>query len=248
VVTGDAQRATGVHDAVSHSTIPIRHVAQGGRPVKAIGVNGSPRKKWNTATLLEKALEGAGSQGAKTELVHLYELNYKGCISCFACKRKTGKSYGKCAVKDGLTPALKKVREADVIILGSPIYFGTVAGEMRSFLERLFFPLFTYTDPRRSLFSRKVRTAFIYTLGATKELARERRFDKHIAATEALMQMIFGASETLCSYDTYQFEDYSKVYAPCFDPEKKAKVRTEVFPMDCKKAFEMGAGLVRGLR
>lgn len=216
--------------------------------MKAIGVNGSPRKKWNTATLLENALEGAASQGARTELVYLYELDYKGCISCFGCKKKNGKSYGKCAVKDGLTPVLKKVREADVIILGSPIYFGTVTGEMRSFLERLFFPLFTYTDPRGSLFSRKVRTAFFYTLGATKKLARERRFDKHIAATEALMQMILGASETLCSYDTYQFEDYSKVYAPCFDPERKARVRAEVFPKDCEKAFQMGARLVRELR
>jgi len=225
-----------------------KYLTIGGRPVKAIGVNGSARKNWNTATLLEKALEGAGSQGAKTELLHLYDLNYKGCISCFTCKRKTGKSYGKCAVKDGLTPVLKKVTEADVIILGSPIYFGTVTGEMRSFLERLFFPLFTYTDPRESLLSRKVRTAFIYTLGATKEMARERGFDKHIAANQRLMRMILGASETLCSYDTYQFEDYSKVYAPCFDPEQKAKVRAEVFPIDCEKAFDMGARLVRELR
>jgi hypothetical protein len=60
--------------------------------------------------------------------------------------------------------------------------------------------------------------------------------------------MILGASETLCSYDTYQFDDYSKVYAPRFDPEKKAKVRAEVFPIDCKKAFEIGTRLVRELR
>jgi multimeric flavodoxin WrbA len=216
--------------------------------MKAIGINGSPRKKWNTATLLENALQGAGAQGAKTELVHLYDYNYKGCISCFACKKKTGKSYGKCAVKDGLTPVLKKVNEADVIILGSPIYFGTVTGEMRSFMERLFFPLMTYTDPPGSLLSRKVQTAFIYTLGATKKMARERGFDKHIAANGMVMEMILGTSETLCSYDTYQFEDYSKVYAPRFDPEKKAKVRGEVFPVDCEKAFEMGARLVRKLR
>ena len=91
--------------------------------MKAISVNGSPRKKWNTATLLKKALEGAASEGAKTGLVHLYDLDYKGCISCFACKMKDGKSCGKCAVKDGLTPLLKKVNEADVIFLGSPIYF-----------------------------------------------------------------------------------------------------------------------------
>lgn len=67
-----------------------------------IAVNGSPRKKWNTATLLKHALEGGKSLGADTELVHLYDLDYKGCTSCFACKLKGGKSYGKCATKDEL--------------------------------------------------------------------------------------------------------------------------------------------------
>jgi multimeric flavodoxin WrbA len=224
------------------------HSAKGGLSMNAIAINGSPRKKWNTAILLEKALKGAKSQGAKTELLHLYDYNYKGCISCFACKKKNGKSYGKCAVKDGLTPVLKKVGEADVILFGSPIYFGTVTGEMKSFLERLFFPLMTYTDPPGSLLTRKVRTAFIYTLGATKKMARERGFDKHIALNEMLIKMILGTSETLCSYDTYQFENYSKIYAPRFDPEKKAKVRAKVFPMDCEKGFEMGARLVREMR
>ncbi len=52
--------------------------------MKVIGLNGSPRKGWNTATLLERALEGAASHGVQTELLHLYDLNYKGCISCFA--------------------------------------------------------------------------------------------------------------------------------------------------------------------
>jgi len=215
--------------------------------MKAIGVNGSPRKTWNTATLLEKALEGAASEGAEGEMIHLYDLDYKGCISCFACKTRNGKHYGRCAVKDELTSVLEKVNEADVIILGSPIYFGAITGEMRSFMERLFFPLLTYTDPPGSLLSREVRTAFIYTLGATQEMAKERGFDKPIVASEMWMKMIFGASETLCSYDTTQFEDYSKVYAPRFDPVKKAKVRAEIFPVDCEKAFKMGAGLVREL-
>lgn len=54
--------------------------------MKVMAFNGSPRKKWNTATLLEEALKGAVSQGAETELIHLYELKFKGCISCFECK------------------------------------------------------------------------------------------------------------------------------------------------------------------
>ncbi len=213
--------------------------------MKVLGVNGSPRKKWNTATLLEKALEGAASQGAETESFHLYDLNYKGCVSCFACKTRDGKSYGRCAVKDDLSPVLRKVDEAGVIILGSPIYFGTVTGEMRSFLERLLFPYLVYTDPPGSLFSRKMRTGVIFTLGATEALAKERGFDNHIAATELTLKMIFGAAEILCSFDTYQFEDYSRVVAPRWDPEQKAKRRAEVFPLDCEKAFELGARLVR---
>ena len=62
--------------------------------MKILAINGSPRKNSNTATLLKKALEGAAAQGAETELIHLYDLNFKGCISCFACKLKDGKSYG----------------------------------------------------------------------------------------------------------------------------------------------------------
>ena len=91
--------------------------------MNVIAFNGSPRKKWNTATLLGKALEGAASQGAETELIHLYDLNFKGCKSCFACKTKGGKSYGRCAVKDDLTPIFKRVEEVDAVVFGSPNYF-----------------------------------------------------------------------------------------------------------------------------
>jgi multimeric flavodoxin WrbA len=213
--------------------------------MKIMAFNGSPRKKWNTATLLKKALEGASSQGAETKLINLYDLNFKGCISCFACKTKDGKSYGRCAVKDDLTPLLKEILDVQCIILGSPFYFGTVTGQMRSFMERLFFPFYSYTDPPESLFSRIIPTGFIYTLGATEEMAKELGFDHHIRLNEMFLERIFGVSESLCSYDTYQFEDYSKMFAPRFDPEKKARRRREVFPVDCDKAFEMGVRLAR---
>ncbi len=209
--------------------------------MKVIAINGSPRKKWNTATLLGKALEGAGSRGAETEIAHLYDLNFKGCISCFACKTIDGPSYGRCAIKDGLTPLLEKIAQADAMILGSPVYYGTVTGEMRSFMERLFFPFNTYTDPPASIFPKKIPTGFIYTLGATEEMAKERGFHHHFELNEMVLKTVFGQSESLMSYDTYQFEDYSKVYAPRFDPAKKAKRRAEVFPLDCEKAFAMGA-------
>jgi len=211
--------------------------------LKLLAINGSPRKTWNTATLLQKSVEGAASQGASTELIHLYDLTFKGCVSCFACKTMGGASYGRCAVKDDLAPVLAKVLETDVLLLGSPIYFGSVTGEMQSCLERLWFPFLTYTDPPASLFPGKIRTGFIFTLGADEKMAKERGFDARIAMNAFLLKMIFGHAETLSSYDTYQFEDYSKVFAPRWDPAKKAKRREEVFPEDCRRAFEMGKRL-----
>jgi len=208
--------------------------------MKIIAINGSPRKNWNTATLLQEALEGAASQGAETTLVHLYDLSFKGCHSCFACKTKGGKSYGTCAVKDDVSLILKKIREVDGLILGSPIYFGTVSGEMKSFMERLLFSVLAYTDPPVSLFPRKIQTGFVYTMNATEEQLNTYRIERHVALNESYLKRIFGASESLLCFDTYQFDDYSKVVADRFDPEKKARRREEVFPKDCEKAFQMG--------
>jgi multimeric flavodoxin WrbA len=216
--------------------------------MKVIAFNGSPRKEWNTAIMLKKALEGAASKGAETELIHLYDLKYKGCISCFACKEKGGKSYGKCAVKDDLTPIFKKIEQAEAIILGSPIYLGSITGEMQSFTERLVFPFLTYTNPPETLFPKKIRTGVIYTMGLTEELMDQVGYKQRFANTERFLTRIFGSSETVYSCDTYQFEDYSKVVATRFDPAAKLKRRHEIFPKDCQKAFEIGerlAGVTR---
>ena len=209
--------------------------------MKVMAFNGSPRKKWNTATLLEKALEGAASQGAETEIIHLYDLNYKGCISCFACKLKDGKSYGRCAVNDDLTPVFKKLEEADAIILGSPVYFGTITGELKSFLERLMFPFLVYDKNYSSLFDRKISTGLIYTMNVNENRMKEIGYDQYFRITEAAMKRTFGSAESLYITDTCQFDDYSKYIVTAFDPEQKVKRQKEEFPKDCERAFRMGA-------
>jgi multimeric flavodoxin WrbA len=73
--------------------------------MKVLAFNGSPREHWNTAQLLGKALEGAASQGAETQLVHLYEIDFKGCTSCFSCKIRRARPVP-CCFKDPLTPFL----------------------------------------------------------------------------------------------------------------------------------------------
>lgn len=212
--------------------------------MKIIAINGSPRKNWNTATLLQKTLDGAVSAGAQTELINLYDLNYRGCYSCFACKELNGKSYGKCPIKDDLLPIFKKIENADALVLGSPIYLGRITGEMQSFFERLTFQYLTYTNPPGSLFPKKISTAFIYTMGQSEDAAKQMDYEVLFNSLERFLTIVFGASEKLFSFDAYQFEDYSKYYAPKFDVAAKKKHRTEVFPLDCQKAYEMGKRLI----
>ena len=88
---------------------------------KIVVVNGGPRKGWNTDTLLTEAAKGAESAGAEIIRFDLFRLEkYTGCISCFGCKREKFK--GHCICRDGLTPVLDAIREADGLVLGAPIY------------------------------------------------------------------------------------------------------------------------------
>ena len=141
--------------------------------MKIFAVNGSPRKKGNTATVLEHFLEGARSAGADTELIHLYDLQASGCRSCFACKLRGGASYGHCALKDDLSPVLAALEKADGLALGSPVYFGNVTGAMRSFQERLCFPYLVYDRRRSTIAPRRLAMACIYTMNVDAETMRQ---------------------------------------------------------------------------
>lgn len=208
--------------------------------MKVLALNGSPRKERNTAILLNHALEGSASQGADTELIHLYDFNYRGCVSCFACKIKDGKSYGKCIVKDDLTSILEKIEEADAIVFGSPVYVGAATSAMRSLLERLIFPYLVYDKNYPTLFKKKISTGFIYTMNTNDKMMKEMKYDYHFRNTEIALERTFGAAETLFVTDTSQFNDYSKYVVTVFDSEEKAKRWKEEFPKSCKKAFDMG--------
>ena len=211
--------------------------------MNVMAFNGSPRKKWNTATLLENVLEGAASNGVRCELVHLYDLDFRGCISCFECKKIGGKSYGRCAAQDGLTGLLERAAQADALIVGSPVYLGAETGEARSFLERLLFPFATYTPGYASIAPRKMATALVYTMGKKEADLRSVGYDIFIERLRGTMARVFGSCEVLLSTDTYQFKDYGKYLTTAFDVEAKAKRRAEAFPEDRARARDLGRRL-----
>ena len=215
--------------------------------MKVIAINGGPRKTWNTATLLKKALEGAESAGAETELIHLYDLNFKGCISCFACKRKNG-LVGHCAVKDDLSEVREKVNDCDALLIGTPIYLSNITGGTQSFIERLLFSNLSYDLDHPSVHEKRISTGLIFTMNLPKEVMQRSGYDALFSRYQSQFERFGGSAEVLISNDTYQFDDYSKYNAPMFDEKHKAKVREEQFPIDLQNAFDLGVRLVQPIQ
>ncbi|MDR1226413.1 MAG: flavodoxin family protein [Prevotellaceae bacterium] len=208
---------------------------------KIVAINGSPRKNGNTATLLQNILNGAKSQGAEVELVNLASLSYKGCTSCFACKRKGTEFIGKCAVKDELTPVLEKAMAADAVALGSPIYVGDVTGLMRSFIERFAFMNISYSSKGSWHKVARKNGAFVYTMNVNKLQAK--LFSYVYMMNTGILKKFGGYTAQLLATNTYQFDDYSRYDALNFDEAKKRKCRETRFPKDCKKAYRIGQEL-----
>ncbi|WP_147820634.1 flavodoxin family protein [Salidesulfovibrio onnuriiensis] len=211
--------------------------------MKILAFNGSPRTgKWNTATMLEHALDGARSAGAGTELFNLYQLDFKGCASCFACKRKGRKEVGVCALRDDLQPVLEKVRSADALLLGTPVYYGAESAAMRAFLERLQFPYLNYEDYSNPHFPRKIRTGLIYTMNIPDERLESMGYPALFERARFNLARHFGSCELVLAKNTTQYTDYAKYesYAPA---EEKARYREEHFGQDCGRARELGVRL-----
>lgn len=99
--------------------------------MKILALGGSPRKDGNTSLYLQRVLETASSLGAEVELVELGELNIEGCTGCYGCVKA-----GACIVKDDFQGVFQKMIEADGILLGSPVYHGSITSKLKSVLDR----------------------------------------------------------------------------------------------------------------
>ena len=211
---------------------------------KLIAINGSPRKNWNTAQLLQKAIQGAESVGSETEIVNLYSLNFKGCTSCFACKIKN-REHGICAMKDDLSPILEKVKTADAIIFGTPIYYMNFSSGMIAFIERFFFSNTIYSEEIPSVLPHKISSAYFCTMNMNAEQFHHYKADDRLATYATFTETILGVKpKILCAFDTVQFKDYSRYESSIFDPDEKFAYREKQFPVDCKAAFDIGRALV----
>ena len=206
--------------------------------MRAIAINGSPRKGWNTDLILQQALRGAADAGAETEMIQLSELPFSGCRSCFACK-KAGAETGRCMWNDGLQSVFDKIFSADVVLLGSPIYLGNVSGMMYCLMERLVFSLLSYDDYSKTLFHGKINSCFFFTMNAPKVFAKT-AYHGIMKQYANYMKRLGGSTEYYAACDTLQFDDYTRFAAGTFNEAHKRKVRKEQFPKDLQSAYDIG--------
>lgn len=123
---------------------------------KVVAFIGSPRKDGNTSCVVGEIIRGAKEAGAETKVYNLNEMNIKPCQSCFSCRMKQ-----ECATKDDMQSIYNDFKEADAIVIGSPIYFGQVAAQTKLLIDRLY-PM--VDAPFKPRFGNK-KAAVVYSLG-----------------------------------------------------------------------------------
>lgn len=209
-----------------------------------IAINGSPRSGWNTDILIREAAAGAESEGADVEMVDLYKLEqFTGCISCFGCK--TNAHRGKCIYKDALTPILEKIRNADGLILGTPIYLGEASAGFRALYERLIFQYITYQLESRSYNVRSIPVVLIFTSNVSEERYAEIGYGSMVESYQNTFQNFIGPTKLLISGDTLQIGNYDKYNWTAFNSQAKKMRRESFFSQECKKAYALGANLLK---
>jgi len=208
---------------------------------RLVAVNAGPRMGWNTETLISEAVKGAASQGAAVQRFDLFRLErYTGCISCFGCKKEKFK--GHCICRDGLTPVLDAIREADGLIIGSPNYLGELTASFRALYERLIFQNLTYNLETPCCNERPIPVLLIMTSNAP-----DTAYLPMLKNYQQTLSRFVGPTELFVSGNTLQLNDYSKTdwQWTMFDADAKQKRHEEVFPEECKRAFDLGAALIK---
>ena len=205
---------------------------------KIIIVDGGPRKTFNTASMLQKIAEGAAAVSEEIEVktVRLYGMDYKGCMSCLACKVKD-KAVNVCKFRDDLTPVLEEVAQADGLVMGSPIYFSEVTAQLRAFLERLIFPWLSYNDYSLTA-PKRIPVILTYTMNANDEQAKG--VYQSMGIIESCLNRAMGDVEHVDAHNTYQVKNYDRYELAGFSEVAKREYREQNWENDLQRAYDAG--------
>ncbi|MGD9015317.1 MAG: flavodoxin family protein [Candidatus Omnitrophota bacterium] len=132
--------------------------------MRVLGINGSPRIGGNTDVLLDKVLQGAKAGGARIEKIILNRLKFSACQECANVRDD-----GTCIVEDDLQPVYKKIEQADVIILASPIFFGSLSAQTKMMIDRFQCVWRVKYILKKDIFKRKRKGIFVCVEASHRE-------------------------------------------------------------------------------
>lgn len=101
---------------------------------KVLLLNGSPHANGCTARALEEMIRVFSEEGVETEVIQVGNQDIRGCISCGTCEKN-----GKCVFNDLVNEVAEKFKDADGLVVGSPVYYASPNGTILSFMDRLFY-------------------------------------------------------------------------------------------------------------
>ncbi len=182
--------------------------------MKILGINGSPRIYGNTDILLDKVLQGAKSAGAEVEKIVLNSLKFRGCQEC-----REMPDNRPCIVQDDMQILYPKIKETDIIILASPIFFGSISSQTKAMIDRFQCVWRAKYVLKKDMFEKKKIGAFISVEGSNVET-----FFKN---AKLIVKIFFNVINVEYKYELF-----------CPETDKKGSILEKP---DClEKAFELG--------
>lgn len=184
-----------------------------------LGINGSPRKGGNTDILLDKLIGATAARGAKTEKIVLAGLKFSPCQEC----DKT-RDDGTCIIEDDMQPLYEKIKEADAIVLASPIFFGSLSAQTKMMIDR---------------FQCLWRAKYIFK----KDVFKKKREGYFICVEASQKEEFFrNAKSIVKNFFTTVNVDYKE---ELFCPGVDGKADILKHPHLLKKAFELGERIIK---
>lgn len=147
--------------------------------MRVIAFNGSPKKDGNTATAIRVVLEELEKEGISTEIIHIGNKSVRGCMACGGCAKNMNE---RCVIEDDVNKMVQKMKEADGIILGSPVYYAAMSGTMKSFLDRAF-----YVAGRNNSMLRHKVGASVVAVRRSGEVTTFNQLNNYFLISEMLM-------------------------------------------------------------
>lgn len=208
--------------------------------MKIYALNASPRKGWNSDEMLNAFIDGVHEAAPEIEIekVNIYDLDFKGCRSCFACQMKSTED-GQCLFRDEAYELLRGIKSSDGLVFAAPVYYFDVPSQMRAILERLFYP---------GESDHEIPVTAVYTMNQ-KQQNMDKYFKHHLDDIAFHFRNQFKTEpEQIYVCNTLHWKNPDRYKFPMEWFTDKTQYHDEQYPSDLQTCHDAGVELANKIR